>query len=76
MVHLYCHPSWTNLSDEPSGTNDMSQWEVIGVSSLPLSDDRSSPLADAGDKGERISELTCEFGEVPAPFAVPRRSSR
>eukprot|EP00973_Karenia_brevis_P090444 12402620-Karenia_brevis.AAC.1 len=71
MVHLYCHPSWTNVADETPGTsertnvfplpqrdaltigseeNDLTQWEVLGVPSLPLSDDRALPSADANEE--------------------------
>eukprot|EP00973_Karenia_brevis_P029262 4035591-Karenia_brevis.AAC.1 len=36
----------------------------------------SDRVDDLLNKGERISEWTCDVGDVPAPLAMPRRSSR
>eukprot|EP00973_Karenia_brevis_P010393 1409967-Karenia_brevis.AAC.1 len=86
MVHLYCHPSWTNVTDEPSGTfeqtlapplppcdaqmtgseeNDLAQWEVLGASSSPLSDDRTLPSADVNG-GDPVFDEKYWFDQVAA----------
>eukprot|EP00973_Karenia_brevis_P037260 5136877-Karenia_brevis.AAC.1 len=47
-----------NFSSSPQGDalltgseeNDLTQWEVLGVPSLPLSDDRSPPSADVNEE--------------------------
>eukprot|EP00973_Karenia_brevis_P040700 5631973-Karenia_brevis.AAC.1 len=59
MVQLYCHPSWTNVADEPPGAyvqvigseeSEMALWDAFCVPSTPLDEDQILY------KEERISE--------------------
>eukprot|EP00973_Karenia_brevis_P088633 12288890-Karenia_brevis.AAC.1 len=39
-----------NVSSTGNEENDLTQWEVLGASSLPLSDDHLLPSADSGEE--------------------------
>eukprot|EP00973_Karenia_brevis_P015328 2096731-Karenia_brevis.AAC.1 len=51
MVHLYCHPSWANVADEPSGSNEQTNVPPLPPCDAQMNESEERNIAQWNDFG-------------------------